>query len=110
MMRVGPCIPVGTQLWKADIGQLLGRIGVFLTWTSSAIHGWAASTAAVSASAILVTTRPTPAPARGGASSPSHHAAQALAPGPDLSRQPDRAQVGVGQDQGRRDTGHRTGA
>ena len=37
-------------------------------------------------------------------------AAQALAPGPDLSRQPDRAQVGVGQDQGRRDTGHRTGA
>jgi hypothetical protein len=32
MMRVGPCIPVGTQLWKADVGQLLGRIGVFLTW------------------------------------------------------------------------------
>jgi hypothetical protein len=30
-MRVGPCIPAGVQLWKAEVAQLLGRHDVFLT-------------------------------------------------------------------------------
>ena len=28
---VGPCIPVGVRLYKAELAQLLGQLGVFLT-------------------------------------------------------------------------------
>ena len=36
-MQAGPCIPVGVQLEKAEVGQLLGQLGVLLTMDDAVI-------------------------------------------------------------------------
>ena len=39
-MRVGPRIPVGVQLKRLELAQLLGQLGVFLTWMRPPVRPW----------------------------------------------------------------------
>jgi hypothetical protein len=42
-MQAGPCIPVGTQVKRLELAQLLGRHGVFLTCAVSQALSWRSS-------------------------------------------------------------------